>query len=700
MTKKVDAMSEMAVFSDLDLFGSSGNLENEIEILKSRKLASAVAKNLQLNKKYIIKGSVTGFHAHEYFKNTPIIINHSINDSLLYASGGNFELTIVDNQSYTLSETDGENFGKKKFGEKNSTSIGEIIVSKTDKFKDVFISKNFTIQVSKLNRTISTLKNSISISTVNKNASVLEISTKGPVIDKNNAIINELIQQHELDQLKDQNQISEKTRDFIKERMEFISKELSAVDNANQKFKTDNKLTDVSSDAQLLLTKASEIEKQIIERTIQLELTNYMNDFINQHDDVETLLPSNLGIEDISIATMTQSYNALVLERNKLLIGSSEQNPSITKLTGQINSIKTSLENSLQNIVSASNIELNALKKKANIYSSQLASVPGYEKEYRDIARQQQIKETLYLYLLQKREENEIALSANIANTKVIDHAYSNGIPISPKKKIVYLGALLLGLLIPAGTIYLRDLLDNKVHSKKDLEKYNLPHLANIPLSKENEKLVALNNPRSVLSEAFRILRTNVSFLFDGTKEKGNTLFVTSTIAAEGKTFVSLNIAHSLALTGKKVVVVGLDLRAPKLLQYLDLPLSKKGASDYIVNHQLTIEDVTFAIPGTENLDIIASGTTPPNPSELLMKPRLNELFEKLKLEYDYIVVDTAPCKPRYGYACQPLILRMRLYMLLVQTSWISRMLDFPAKTICRRETIEQHGQLLLTRLT
>ena len=212
-------------------------------------------------------------------------------------------------------------------------------------------------------------------------------------------------------------------------------------------------------------------------------------------------------------------------------------------------------------------------------------------------------------------------------------------------------------------------------------------------MSNENEKLVALNNPRSVLSEAFRILRTNVSFLFDGTKEKGNTLFVTSTIAAEGKTFVSLNIAHSLALTGKKVVVVGLDLRAPKLLQYLDLPLSKKGASDYIVNHQLTLGDVTFAIPGTENLDIIASGTTPPNPSELLMKPRLNELFEKLKLEYDYIVVDTAPVSLVTDTLVTAQIADATLYVVRANKLDV-RMLDFPAR-IYKEKRLNNMGVVL-----
>jgi len=236
-----------------------------------------------------------------------------------------------------------------------------------------------------------------------------------------------------------------------------------------------------------------------------------------------------------------------------------------------------------------------------------------------------------------------MALVVTVANSEVIDNAYSDGEPVSPNKGIVLLGALLLGFILPIGIIYITDLLDNKVHSTDDLNTYRLPHVAIVPLSKDNIKLVALDNPRSVLSEAFRILRTNVSFLFTEQKAKGNTILITSTIAAEGKTSVSLNLAHSLALTGKKTIIIGLDLRAPKLLEYLDLPKGGKGVSDFIVNPNISAADISFPIEGTENLFMIGSGTTPPNPSELLMKPRLEELIEQVKKEYDYVIVDTAP---------------------------------------------------------
>jgi len=625
------------------LSGGSANLENEIQILKSRKLTELVVKKLKLNTNYIVRGKRSGLKAKDVYTKSPVQINHALDDSLLYTKKISFDLRIQDESSFELSESDGEEFGIVKFGEEISTSIGSVIIDKTALFNENNFGLEYVILITPLNESITKLQEIMKIERINKDAEILLISLKGSVIQKNNDIINELIFQHEFEGIKVKNEVTENTRDFIKERMLFISRELSEVDSASSLFKTENNLIDVGINAQLLLEKESELEKSIIETNIQLELVRFMNELIDEDKGVENLLPSNLGFEDHSVATTILSYNTMVLERNRLLQGSSSQNPNVLKLEGQLINIKKSLQSSLHNIVSTANMKLEALNAKARQYDSKLASMPSYEKEYRDIFRQQQIKETLYLYLLEKREENEMALVVTVANSKVIDNAYSDGEPVSPKKGIVLLGGLLLGFILPIVIIYVIDLLDNKVHSTVDLDKHNLPHVGVIPFSKDKIKLVALDNPRSILSEAFRILRTNVSFLFTEQKEKGNTILITSTIAAEGKTSVSLNLAHSLALSGKKTIIIGLDLRAPKLLEYLELPKGGKGVSDFIVNPTISAADISFPVEGTENLFMIGSGTTPPNPSELLMKPRLLELLEQVKKEYDYVIVDTAP---------------------------------------------------------
>lgn len=641
--QKGGSVPGMAIFDDLGLSSGSSNLENEIQILKSRKLAELVIKKLGLNKTYIVRGERSGLKVGELYLNSPIKIEHVEHDSLLYDHHIGFELKIKDENSFFLSTKSGESIGLTNFGEKIETPAGSVIIKKTAAFTNKSIGIEYIVSVASLNHAITTLQNSLAVKKVNIDTQILLISLIGPNISKNNMIIDELIFQHEFEEIRDKHEVTESTRDFIKERMKFISRELSEVDSASSLFKTRNDLVDVSLNSKLLLEKEGKIEKEIIETNIQLELINFLNQSIEKNDDVENLLPSNLGVDDKSVAEMVLNYNRLVLERNSLLQGSSYKNPNIIRIKGKLISIKSSLQGSLKNLVATANMKLNALNSKAKMYDSKLSSVPSYEKEYRDIFRQQQIKETLYLYLLEKREENEIAMVAMVANAKVIDAAYSNGIPVSPKKKIIFIGAFLIGLIVPIAFIFIIDLLDNKVHSTVDLNVHNLPHVAVIPFSKERIKLVALDNPRSVLSEAFRILRTNVSFLFTEQKEKGNTILVTSTIAGEGKTSVSLNIAHSLALTGKKTVIIGLDLRAPKLLEYLELNKSARGVSDFIVNPDLSADDITMTLEGADNLYMIPSGTTPPNPSELLLKPRVDELFEQVKKDYDYIIVDTAP---------------------------------------------------------
>ena len=636
-------MSEMALFQDMGLLGANSEIESEIEILTSRTIIEQVAEKLELNKLYIAHGSKTGFQEEEMFIKSPVKIKAIKGDSVLYNKKTVFKLKILNENSFSLSELKGKDFPSLSFGKKVTTKIGEISFEKSRYFKSDWIGRNFTISVLKIDDVVTKLKKQIKVEPISNDGKVLTISLKGGDITKINSIIDELVNQHEIDAIKDKNEIAENTGDFINERMELISQEINEVDNKGETFKTENNLVGVEQNAGMYLTKESEAEKAIIETNIQSSLAKYINNYINQQIGNETLLPANLGLEDPSIAALIGEYNRTVLKRNRILEDHGEQNPGVLKLESQLEEMKAAVVQSLKSIQSTFQFKLQALEEKENLYKSKIASVPGFEKEFREILRQQQIKETLYLYLMQKREENEIALVGNVGNTKVIDPAYSDGKPVSPKKEILYIGALFLGILIPFIIIYLSDLLDNKVHSAKDIKKYNLPHVGNIPINDIDEKLVAVNNPRSIISEAFRILRTNVSYLFSEIKPKGNTIMVTSTIASEGKTFISLNLAHTLALTGKKIVVIGLDLRAPKLLQYMNLPTNKKGVTDYLINPDLSYSDVVFPLSGTENLFMIPSGSIPPNPSELLMKPRLQELIEDLKKEYDYIIFDTAP---------------------------------------------------------
>ena len=339
---------------------------------------------------------------------------------------------------------------------------------------------------------------------------------------------------------------------------------------------------------------------------------------------------------------MTNDYNQLVLQRNNLLLNSSAENPLVTKIDNQLLALRASLNESLNNLITSLKIQTQSLKTNIDKYSSNLASMPASERRYRDILRQQQIKENLYIYLMQKREETEIAMAATVSNIKLVDPAYSSPNPIKPKKTASMFIALLIGLFFPILLIYVRNLFDNKIHTPQDLEFLDIPILASIPVNKSNDLIVIKDNVKHHLAEAFRTLRSNLEFIITNKKEKGNTIFVTSTIPGEGKTFISLNLAVSYTLLNAKVLILELDLRAPRIAHYLNMPESK-GISDYLKDDNLDINDIIIHSVEYQNLDYINAGTIPPNPSELLQRPRLAELFNFIQKEYDYIVVDNAP---------------------------------------------------------
>jgi len=354
------------------------------------------------------------------------------------------------------------------------------------------------------------------------------------------------------------------------------------------------------------------------------------------------LIPANLGIGDASVDGNTTKYNQLVLERNRILKGSTEINPVIVNLNGQIKNLEESIKQSLANTQAGLKISLNAIKGQESRFASTISEVPKQERVFRDIQRQQQIMETIYLYLLQKREENAITMAVTQPSAKIIDLAYGSNTPVSPKRNIIYLAALLLGLLIPFGVIYVLALLDNKIHSRRDLESVvNAPILGDVPNTKSGDKIVVSDSDRSSIAESFRLLRTNINFMLTSVKDGGKTIFITSTISGEGKTFVSINLAAVLALTDKKVLLIGADIRKPKIGEYLDLKY-EKGMTHFLMDNTLKVTDIIESVTAV-NFDFISSSLIPPNPSELLMNGRFEEVLAYGKQHYDYVIVDTAP---------------------------------------------------------
>ncbi len=404
----------------------------------------------------------------------------------------------------------------------------------------------------------------------------------------------------------------------------------------------------------MFIENVSDYNKREQEIGTQLELANTMISYLKS-DSGSDLLPANLGIEEKSVNSSIEEYNNLVLERNRILSGSTEKNPVVKRLNSQIEQIRGNVLASFERLQSNLRVSEQELERQGSVINSKISAVPAKERQYRGIERQQNIKESLYLFLLQKREENSLSLAVTAPKAKIVDRAYSSVEAVSPKPKIILLAALILGLLIPFLAIYLKALLNNKIKSREDIERETkeIPVVGEIPHVERKDSEMILKNDRSVLAESFRILHTNLQYLIVNTADKvrGNTIFITSTVKGEGKTLVSYNLAITLANTNKKVLLVGADLRNPQFQRFEKDAREHIGVSDYLANDKLKLIDlIRESNSENPNLQLLPSGTIPPNPSELWRRPKTGEMFKELETMYDYVIVDTAPSIVGYRY--------------------------------------------------
>lgn len=635
--------SELSAFQDIGLFGNMTNsVDNEMEVLRSRTLMENVVKKLGLNIVYYTKGNI---RTSEVYKSTPVYVNFSLPDSVLHKADTSFTVKITSKTGFRIYNQDGDDIGDYGFGEKVNFQNRKItVLPRFDKLEELN-SREVLVQVRPLAKVTLDYQKNVQVAPVDKNTSVIKLSLSSAVRQKAEDVLNTLIEQYNIDVVTDKNLISANTARFIEKRLALIESELGEVEQSAESFKESNQLTDIAAEAGIVLDNASDYAKRIVEAETRLQLTNFLIEYLADIEDNSVLIPANVSMEDNSVGPMIMEYNKLVQERNRLMRGSTENNPVIVNLDGQISAQRQTIKQTLNNVKSSQRIALNELKQQEKLLSSKISNVPGQERKFRGIQRQQQIKETLYLYLLQKKEETAISLEVTAPNSKIIDSAYGSDVPVSPKKKVVLLVSFILGLFIPFGVIYLKDLLDTKVQGRKDIEgKLSVPFLGDIPKSHSNEEVISMGS-RTSAAEAFRILRTNLDFMLaNADRDKAKKIFVTSTLSGEGKTFVSINLAGTLALSGKKVLLIGMDIRNPKLAEYLEMPHGR-GITNYLTNGGADIRDLIFKFNDQEhkNLDVLASGAVPPNPAELLMNDKVGSLFAELEDLYDYIVVDTAP---------------------------------------------------------
>ncbi|WP_339649459.1 polysaccharide biosynthesis tyrosine autokinase [uncultured Salegentibacter sp.] len=644
--------SEMAAFADLGLLSGMGasSIENEIGILRSKTLMTKTVKALDLNITYYDEA---GVKSKELYTQSPFKVQvlqldeEKLKENIKEELGNRFLITPQSKNDFILKNTETDKSFEGQFGNPVNIGFADITLERTGiKPGDAEEEQEVSVQFSPVEAVVGKYRNAVQVNLTDKNSSLLELSLVDPVTEKAQDILDQLILEYNRQAIEDKNLVATNTASFIDERLSIINQELDSVEVGKEEFKESNQLTNIEAESELFIENASDYKKRQQEVGTQLELANAMLDHLKGNRPSD-LLPANLGIQEEGVNDMIKEYNTLVLERNRILSGSTDENPVVLRLNSQIDQMRGNVLQSLERMRSNLLIAQEDLDRQAAVIGSQISAVPAKERQYRGIERQQNIKEALYLFLLEKREENSLSLAVTAPKAKIVDSAYSDTEPVSPKAKIILLAALILGLLIPFLIIYIKNLLNNKVTDRTDIENTTkeIPIVGEIPrIARKESDLISVND-RSVLAEAFRIMVTNLQYLLVGAgdKEKGIKLFVTSTVKGEGKTFTAFNLAITLANMGKKVVIIGADLRNPQLQRYETDARSYSGVSDYLYNIETKIVDIIAKAKAHEKLDITASGNIPPNPSELLRSERMAKLLNELEEIYDYIIVDTAP---------------------------------------------------------
>ncbi len=619
----------------------NSTLDNQIETLRSKRLVENVVDELDLNVSYFNEGNVIAIEA---YKNSAVVIQFISPDSLVHESSLNFLVTPESETEYQLDVEESDFSASYKFGEIVSLGGLEFTILPRKKNFENYVTTNIVVQP--LRSVANDFISRMEITPKGKAQDILSLEVTGAVPEKSQDFLNALMYHFNMDGMADKRQVAENTADFIQTRLEIISEELDSVEGGIADFKRENQIMDVSSSAGEYMAKSSMAEQKIFDIEIQKKIIMSVREALTSSEPYR-LLPANMGVADGGISGLISNYNMLVLERNAYLKTSTEINPVVEAITEELDSLKKNLLDNIASTINSLNIEIAELQQLDSSAEGQFSTFPGLEKGIRSIERQQQIKEQLYLFLLQRREESAISFAATSPVAKVIDPAFTSNVPVDPKPWLILIGGFAIGLLLPLLVIFVINFLDTKVHHKGDLNPLikNVPFLGEIPRVTAEDNAVIQINDRSPLAESFRILRTNLAYLVQSrNKEKGEVIFVTSTIKGEGKTFVSFNMARTLASTNKKVLLVGADIRNPKLHKYSGEPLETKGLSDFLYDYDTTPEEiVNLSEEGDIQMDIIYSGAIPPNPAELFMNDRMKILLDDKVKKYDFVIVDTAP---------------------------------------------------------
>ena len=634
-------MPDLGMLGSFGMLGNSKMVEDELYIINSANIMQQVVENLNIRTTYAIKDKM------KYVEQYPvpsIEINYPTTfcDTLkrkvkveLRKNKNDYKVKIKYRvglrkirETYTIDRLElpfKTKIGTFSFTEHRPLEVG-------DKMR---------MEINSMIVTVETYRSLISANQVKNESNVIQIATTTATPRKAIDMINEMVRLYNLDAVIDKNIMASNTAQFIEERLQIVTKELNSVEMDVENYMTRNKLTDIESETELYLETASEYQKKLAEIETQLNLVSFIQAHVQDPKNQFSLIPSNLGVEDPALVLLVQEYNKSLLERMKLLRTTNIQNPVIIQLENQLQIVRDNIITSIGSLKEGIIIAKQDVVNKDKQFEERIKSVPSQARQYIEIKRQQLIKETLYTYLYEKREENAVTLASTVQPAKTIDTARYYPDPVAPRKLIILLISMILGGIIPIGILFIRNFINNKIEDEEEYEKIiKAPVTGYICNSNGAERIVVKDGVTSSIVELFRLIRTNLNFLVSD--KKNPTILITSSISGEGKSFIAANLACSFALLKKKVVIVGLDIRNPSLSQYMGI--TEKGAlTSYLSSTDYGVEDVIFPTNIDPYLDIVPAGTIPPNPGELLIRERLDDLIAYLKTKYDYVLIDSAP---------------------------------------------------------
>jgi len=642
-----------SMFADFGLIQANANVNNELLAMRMPSVVKEVVKRLGLDMDYRVKGY---FHKETlYGTDLPVRVSlpdlddaESVSFTIHLLPGGKVELDDFESTGKSLSDVTVAGM----INDTLVTPLGKIVLrpayySNTEEYPPIYVSRTNLYDC--VDDCIGNLEAELS----SDDATVIELSYKDVSIARAEDVLATVITVYNEEWMKDKNRITVSTSQFISERLKALEQELDDVDTDISTYKSENLLPDVEMASQLYMDQAQDNNNRLVALGTQIAIAGYIRDYLTDRSKREQLLPVNPGLDDTEIEHQIAAYNAVQLRLNNLMTNSGENNPLVADLNQSLSSMRSAIVSSIDNLIMSLGTQRRELLRSDRQTSGRIAAGPQQNKYLQSVGRQQKVKEALYLFMLQKREENELSQAFTPYNTRILTPPSGNLEPVAPQKKKIFAIALLLGLILPAVVICLRENMDTTVRGRKDLEKLATPFAGEIPLETDKKKkslfkknrepeqrrILVKEDSRNVLNEAFRVLRTNLEFMFG---EQSGVLLLTSFNPGSGKTFLTMNIAASFAIKGKKVLVIDGDLRHGSLSSYICSP--EIGLSDYLAKRTDNPGEIIRPVDAHYvGLDIIPVGTIPPNPTELLFGERMERLVEKMRSEYDYVFIDCPP---------------------------------------------------------